>query len=166
MVVGSGDIASVLPERDNFLFFAAGVSNSQQTDEQEYYREEALLNRQDRSKHLVYFSSLSVFSSDTRYTQHKRYMEHLVKKNFRHHTILRIGNITWGTNPLTLINYLRQCYEEGTDIEIQDVYRYIVDKEEFLYWIDLIPEWSCEMNVPGRRLKVQEVIDEYVIVHT
>ena len=30
-------------------------------------------------------------------------------------------------------------------------------KDEFLYWIDLIPEWNCELNVTGERLKPIEI---------
>ena len=157
MVVGNGDIASVLPESD-LLFFASGVSNSQCEDEAEYQREKDLLLEQRRDAHIVYFGSLAVFYSQTRYTQHKLEMEGLVKEHFPKYTIFRIGNLTWGDNPHTLINYLAAHPEA----EIRDEYRYIVDIEEFMYWIDLIPWWSAEMNVPGRRMKAQEVVDEYV----
>jgi hypothetical protein len=157
-LVGRGDIASVLPERDDLLFFASGVSNSGETRESEYEREFDLLLEQPRTAHIVYFSSLAVFYSHTRYAQHKRDMEALVRQSFPFYTIIRIGNITWGTNPYTLINYLRAHPEA----ELQDTYRYIVNKEEFLYWVSLIPDWSCEMNIPGKRMKVQEVYDKYV----
>ena len=88
-------------------------------------------------------------------------MEGLVK-GFKTWTIIRIGNIDWGNNPHTLINYFRNKKNAGEKIEIQDVYRYIIDKDELNYWIGLIPEWSCEMNVPGRRLKVKEIIKEFI----
>ena len=156
-IVGNGDIASVLPEREDLLFFASGVSNSQCTDEKEYKREVNLLLRQDDRAHLVYFSSLSVFYSDTRYAQHKRYMELLVRETFPSWTIIRIGNISWGKNPHTLINYLKAHPEA----EIQNVFRYVVGKVEFLHWIDRIPEWNCEMNVPGEFLKVSEIKRRY-----
>ena len=157
MIIGYGDIASVLPD-NSLLFFASGVSNSQETREEEYQREERLLLKQTQLfPHLVYFSSLAVFESDTRYIKHKRKMETLVKTFFPKHTIVRIGNITWGDNPHTLINYLKA----HKDAPIQDVYRYVVDKEEFLYWINKIPDLSCEMNIPGRRMKVQEIVDIY-----
>ena len=158
MIIGHGDIASVLTDREDRLYFASGVSNSQETNEEEYQREKRLLMQQDKWRHIVYFSSLSVFYTDTRYSQHKREMEKMVKKNFGHHTIIRIGNITWGTNPHTIINYLRA----HTNAEIKDVYRYVVEKDEFLHWIDLIPEWSCEMNIPGKRMKVIDIVREYV----
>lgn len=158
MMLGHGDIASVLPKRDDLLFFASGVSNSQERRQSEYRREVDLLLQQPRDNHVVYFSSLAIFYSDTPYTRHKVFMETLVKKLFPTYTIFRIGNITWGKNPHTLINYLRAHPEA----EIQDVYRYILSKEEFLHWVAMIPEWSCEINVPGRMLKVRQIVDEYV----
>lgn len=81
----------------------------------------------------------------------------MIKANFKKHTIIRIGNIEWGTNPNTLINYLLL----HPMAEIRDEYRYVISKEEFLSWIDLIPDWSCEMNCPGERLKVGAIYDRY-----
>lgn len=161
MIVGNGDIASVLTDREGFCFFASGVSNSQEDRESEYKRERDLLTKQDTRQHLVYFSSLGVLNGETRYLRHKRKMELEVKKAPRS-TIVRIGNITWGDNPHTLINFLRGKINAGEKFDIQDVYRYVVDKEEFLYWVNLIPEWSCEINIPGRRMKVREIVKEII----
>lgn|SRR3989344_838816 len=163
-VVGNGDIASVLPKKRDLLFFASGVSNSLETRESEYRREKNLLLKQDRKAHVVYFSSLAVFYGDNRYVQHKREMEGLIRQEFSRYTVLRLGNITWGTNPHTIINFFRLRLKRGLPIKIQDTYRYIIDKDEFLYWIDLIPDWSCEMNIPGRRMKVSEIVDEFCYI--
>ncbi len=162
MIVGHGDIASVLKDREDRIYFASGVSNSAEIRDSEYQREINLLWAQDKSKHLVYFGSLSIFYSDTRYAKHKRLMEDLVINNFKHYTIVRMGNITWGdTNPNTLINFIKNKIRNREPFEIQDVYRYIVDKDEFLHWIDMIPKWSCEMNIVGRRMKVKDIVKEY-----
>lgn len=152
-VVGNGDIASVLP-KSHLLFFASGVSNSQEYHKSEYQRELDLLMSQDKWAHIVYFSSLAIFYSDTRYAQHKRAMELTIKQNFHYYTIVRIGNITWGTNPHTLINYLKS----HPYAEVRDEYRYIVGKEEFLHWVNLIPDWNCELNIPGKMMKVIDIV--------
>jgi len=164
MIIGNGDIASVLSDKPNRLFFASGVSNSQETRESEYRREKNLLFKQDRNSHIVYFSSLAVLYGKNRYVQHKRAMEEQIKQEFHRYTIMRLGNITWGTNPHTIINFFRRELAKGRSIKIQDTYRYIIDKDEFLHWIGLIPDWSCEMNVPGRRMKVSEIVDEYCLI--
>lgn len=156
-IIGDGDIASVLPDMSKLLFFASGVSNSQCEDESEYRREIDLLTQQNRIYHIVYFSSLAVFYSDTRYAQHKRDMEDIVKSNFPRYTIIRLGNILWGDNPHTLINYLKA----HPKAKIRDEYRYVCSREEFLHWIFLIPPWNAEMNITGERLKVKEIKEKY-----
>jgi len=162
-IVGNGDIASALKDKPDFLYFASGVSNSLETREEEYKKEKDLLFSQNVYDHIVYFSSLSIFYKVSRYTQHKLEMEDIIKTRFEHYTIMRLGNISWGKNPNTLINHLRNEYKSGRPLEIQDVYRYIIDKDEFLHWVDLIPNWNCEMNCPGRRLKVKDIVKEYVL---
>lgn len=158
MIIGHGDIASVLTDREDRVYFASGVSNSQEKRRSEYEREKKLLLQQDPHRHLVYFSSLCIFYTDTLYAQHKVRMEKLIKETFKHYTIIRLGNIDWGTNPNTLINYLRA----HPDSDLLDAYRYIVDEDEFLYWVSMIPSWPCEMNIPGQRMKVVEVWRKYV----
>jgi hypothetical protein len=107
--------------------------------------------------HIVYFSSLAVMWSDTRYFQHKQYMEALVRENFLNWTIVRLGNIDFGENPNTLINYLRA----HPNAKIKDEWRYICGKDELLHWIERIPTWNCELNVPGQRMKVIDVKEKY-----
>jgi len=162
MIIGHGDIASVLPDRNDLIYFASGVSNSQETRESEYTREFRLLVTQDYSKHLVYFSSLCVFYAASRYAEHKRMMEASIKKNFETWTIMRLGNITWGVNPHTIINHFREQRRRGAELDIQDTYRYIVELGEFLHWVGMIPDWSCEMNITGRRMSVRQIVDELV----
>ena len=89
-------------------------------------------------------------------------MEELVRKHFKSYTIVRLGNITWGKNPHTLINYFRNAKKNGKRLEIWDTYRYLVGKKEFLHWISLIPEWNCEMNITGKMMKVKEIVKKYV----
>ncbi len=158
MIVGHGDIASVLKDRDDRIYFASGVSNSSETRSSEFQREINLLLQQDRFSHLTYFSSLCVFYLDSPYSRHKKYMEFVVQHAFANYTIIRLGNITWGNNPHTIINFLRNKIKNNEPFEIQDTCRYIVNKEEFLHWIDLIPEWSCEMNITGELLTINEIV--------
>lgn len=162
-IVGHGDIAQILESvNKDVLFFASGVSNSQETRESEYQREKNLLLEQDRSQRLVYFSSLGVLDGHTRYYKHKREMEELVINNFPRYCIVRIGNITWGDNPHTLINTLKNKVANQEPVEIKDVYRYVVDPEEFLYWVSLIPDFNCEISIPGERMKVKEIFNKFV----
>jgi hypothetical protein len=86
MIVGRGDIASVLNDREGAIFFASGVSNSTETNQSEYWREMELLDKQDRNKCLFYFSSISVDDTGkigNEYLMHKKRMELLIKSNFK-----------------------------------------------------------------------------------
>lgn len=155
MIIGNGDLASVIIDRQDVTFFASGVSDSKETNPTEFEREKELLSNQPTLKHLVYFSSLCIYYSDTAYANHKRIMEQWVKQWFESYTIIRIGNISWGKNPNTLINYLKAHPEA----EIQKVYRHIIDKEEFQYWLSMIPVGQRnEMNVPGIRWWVPNLV--------
>ena len=160
-IIGHGDIASVLTDREDRIYFASGVSNSQETRESEYTREKTLLLQQEKIRHLVYFSSLSIFYSDTRYAQHKLEMETLVKTHFPRYAIIRLGNITWGTNPHTIINSFRAQIRNGEPLVIRDAYRYVVDKNEFLYWVSMIPSWPCEISITGQRLSIEQIVKKY-----
>lgn len=161
MIIGNGDIASVLGiiDRENRIYFASGVSNSQEKRESEYQREIDLLLKQDKTKKLVYFGSLCIFYSKSRYANHKIEMEDLVKQNFPSYTIVRLGNITWGDNPHTIINFLKNEIKTGKKLKIEKTYRYLVDKDELLHWLAMIPERNCEMNITGRKMKVSEIVD-------
>lgn len=161
MIIGNGDIARTLVDRDDRLYFASGVSNSKETNENEYEREISLLLSQPWGKKIVYFSSLCIFYSNSRYAKHKRIMEDLVRQ-YPDYCIVRIGTITWGKNSNLLINNFRNRLNQGLPIEIRDVDRYVLEKDEFLHWIDMIPSFNCEMNITGKRMKVKDIVKEYV----
>lgn len=157
-IIGNGDIASALEDDDDIIFFASGVSNSQCKDEFRYVRERELLFKYAKKshsehKHLVYFSSLNPNYDLTRYYQHKSEMESIVR--IVSGTILKIGNITWGKNPHTLINYLR----DNPSAEIRDVYRYIITKEAFKHWILKLKNKPGTHNLIGETIKVSEIVE-------
>lgn len=155
MVIGHGDIASVIADREDVIFFASGVSNSKETHPREYQREMQLLMSQPRDKHIVYFSSLCIYYLQTEYARHKRIMEHTIKAHWPGYTIIRLGNIDWGTNPNTLINYLKS----HSTANVQNVYRHVVSVDEFRYWLSMIPvPGQNEMNIPGERVWVPDLV--------
>jgi hypothetical protein len=161
MIIGKGDIASVLNDRDGAIFFASGVSNSNETRDSEFMREIELLDKQDKTKCIFYFSSIAIddMSKNSQYLQHKRNMELLVKSNFKNYNIIRIGNITWGSNPNTFINYIKNKKSKGESVEIKDEYKYVIDKEQLLLLTDNLPlTGQNTICVFGRMAKVKELI--------
>lgn len=168
MIIGNGDIATKLIDnnldREDILFFAAGISNSKEKREMEYYREIRLMENKwhnNNQMHFVYFSSLCIYYSNSRYAKHKLDMEKFIQYNFKRWTIIRLGNITWGNNPNTIINYFKEMYSKATAPNIEDAYRHLVSEEEFIYWIKKIrPGERDIMNIPGRLLKVEDIWKE------
>jgi len=162
MIVGKGDIASILNDREGAIFFASGVSKSTETNESEFWREIELLDKQDRTKCLFYFSSITLDDMSkigNKYLAHKRRMELLVKSNFKNYNIIRIGNISWGSNPNTFINYIKNKIKNGEPVEIKDEFKYLIDKEQLLLLTDNLPLVGQNIiSVFGRMAKVNELI--------
>jgi dTDP-4-dehydrorhamnose reductase len=126
-------------------------------------REIELLDKQDRTKCLFYFSSISVDDLDkvgnNKYLQHKRRMESLVKSNFENYNILRIGNISWGNNPNTFLNYIRNKIKNGEPVQIKDEYKYVIDREQLVLLTDNLPlNGKNTLCVFGKMAKVNDLI--------
>jgi hypothetical protein len=161
MIIGKGDIASVLNDREGAIFFASGVSKSTETKESEFLREIELLKKQDTSKSIFYFSSIAVddINKNNQYIEHKRKMELLIKSNFENYNIIRIGNITWGSNPNTFINYIKNKIKNGETIEIKDEYKYMIDKEQLVLLTNNLPLIGQNtICVFGRMAKVKDLL--------
>jgi hypothetical protein len=161
MIIGRGDIASILNDREGAIFFASGVSKSTEIKESEFKREIELLDKQDKTKCLFYFSTIALddLSKNSEYHNHKRKMESLIKSNFKNYNIIRIGNITWGSNPNTFINYIKNKKSKGEPVEIKDEYKYVIDKEQLLLLTDNLPlTGQNTICVFGKMAKVAELI--------
>jgi hypothetical protein len=161
MIIGKGSIASILQDRDDLVFFASGVSNSTCTDENEYEREFNLLKTIQTDQHVVYFSNLGVYYKNDRYTQHKINIEEYIRNNYKSYTIVRIEVCEWATTPNTILNFFKRQLKEGIEPTIQDTTRYVLSKEEFLYWVGMIKSGvRNEMNIFGRKMTVAQIVEE------
>lgn len=161
MIIGSGNIAKVLPDRDDVIFFASGVSDSSCKNKNEFNRESDLLLSLNKNSHVVYFSNLGIYYKTDDYTKHKINMENLVRDNFITYTIIRFEVCEWVKNPTTILNVFKQKLKDNEKINIIDTTRYVIDLNEFLYWINLIPVGKKnEMNILGRKMKITEIIEE------
>jgi dTDP-4-dehydrorhamnose reductase len=162
MIVGRGDIASVLNDREGAIFFASGVSNSSETNEDNYNRERKLLVEQDEHKCLFYFSTINVddvTKQNNRYIRHKLEMENIIAALFENYVIIRIGNITWGTNPNTFLNNIRNRIRNNEAVVLRDEYKYMIDKEQLLLLTDNLPlVGKHRISVFGEMKKVKDLI--------
>ena len=86
MIIGNGLIASLFTDCDqeNIIFFASGVSNSLETQKEEFLREENLIRKtitENPNKIFIYFSTCSIYYSskaESQYVLHKLKMEQII----------------------------------------------------------------------------------------
>lgn len=159
MIIGHGNIARAIDDRPDVIFFASGVSDSGCTDQGQFNREVDLIYAMAQHRHLVYFSTLSIYISDSPYNEHKRNMESIVKERFQSYTIVRVGVIEWGKNPTTIHNVFKRKLAAGEPIELQDTYRWITPLKDFKYWLRLIRIGEREeMNISGLLVTPAEIL--------
>lgn len=161
MIIGNGDIASILNDREGAIFFASGVSNSRCESTNAFRREfDLLMSLKEEKRSLFYFSSIGLFFTPlSSYLWHKRTMEHTVRTCFQNYNIIRIGNINWGTNPNTFINFIKLKREKGEPVEIRDEWKYMISKEQLLLLTDNLPlTGKNEISVFGECKKVKDLV--------
>ena len=164
MIIGNGSIAKLLNDREGFLFFAAGVSDSamgnydyfqnpERQREHKLFFEHAKTANQNKMM-FVYFSTISKFIKFTDYTLHKNTMEFCIRDFCENYTIIRLGNVWECTNPNTFINaYKVKPYEP------RDEYKYMISKEQLNFITDNLPRTGKhEISIFGELLTVKECL--------
>lgn len=160
MIVGSGSIAKLIEDRVWFLFYAAGASNSSNVTEQDVLRESLDVGRALRAAYnenlmFVYFSSISVFYSNSAYAKHKLQMEQRVRDSVKHYNIVRLGNIWECTNPNTFINAMKL----NPKLEIRDEWKYMISQKQLNEVTNgLRARGQHEISVFGEMKKVSECL--------
>ena len=161
MINGNGDIAQILNDRNGACFFARGVSNSSCVDADEFKREQTELFKMPTDQCLFYFSSISAATKNTPYFEHKKNMESLIKQHWKNYVIIRIGNIDWGNNPKTFLNYINSRIKLGLPVHIQHEHRYLISKKQLLLITDNMPlNGQHEINVFGRLVWVPDLFKQ------
>lgn len=140
MIIGNGLIASLFTEHDkeNVIFFASGVSNSLETKDNEFLREENLIRttiEKNPNKIFIYFSTCSIYDSsktESQYVLHKLKMEQIIAELCPQYLILRVSNaVGKGGNPNLLMNYLIRSVKSGEDINVHTkATRNLIDTED------------------------------------
>lgn len=140
MIVGKGLIASLFTDsdREDVVFFASGVSNSLETRESEFLREENLILdtiAENPGKIFIYFSTCSIYDSSktgSDYVLHKLKMEQLIKNRCSKYLILRVSNaVGKGGNPNLLMNYLIRSVKNNETINVHTkATRNLIDAED------------------------------------
>ena len=143
MLFGNGLIASIFDEyrdKQDYVVFASGVSNSNELREEEFFREEVLVKKilnNYKTKQFIYFSSCSLEDVDLKgspYHQHKLNMEKIIENLSNNYIIFRLPHVVGkGGNKNTVINYFYNKVENEEYFDIwENATRNIIDME-FLY---------------------------------
>jgi len=140
MIIGGGLLAQGfkrLYSQSDLTIFASGVSSSKNKDPLEFTREINLLKKTFETRphsKLIYFSTTSVFSTQSPYCSHKTNAEDFVKSNFESYCIYRLPQVLGdGGNKLNLINFLKFSISNNNKILIfPNSFRSIIDIEDLV----------------------------------
>lgn len=161
MIIGRGSIANMLNDRKGFIFFACGVSDSgiKNMFDEAVGRElgEIIPASLDfRNEMFVYFSTISIFTVKSFYTNHKKQMEQFVRDHFRNYSIIRLGNVWECTNPKTFLNSY-----ENKPYQPRDEYKFMISAKQLRFVTNNLPiTGQNEISIFGEMLKVQECINQ------
>lgn len=157
MVEGSGLIANAFmgdyKDDDRYLIYARGISNSKETDEAEFRRDEELLREslsKNKDKHIVYFSTITDSSSDkVRYAVHKKLMETIILASGNDYTILNIPQVIGnGGNKNSLINFIVRSIKNGETLNIYSkTWKALLDVEDLKKIVDISLKIRNDKNI-------------------
>ena len=157
MIYGNGLIAkSFIKYKKNskYIFFASGVSNSQETNKFKYTKEIKLLKKillnKKNNQIFIYFSSCSIFDPSKKnslYVKHKLKIENIIR-NHNNYYIFRLPNIIGkSSNNFTLINNLIHKLNNNQKIQVLfKARRNIIDILDAVKLVDLILKKSQSNN--------------------
>ncbi len=178
MIVGSGLIGKAfhLHDRDDVVFFASGVSNSLETDSNQFQREENLIRKviaENSEKLFVYFSTCSIYDSsknDSQYVLHKLNMEHIISTETSNYLIARVSNaVGKGGNLNLLMNYVNRAIENEETIHIhRSAKRNLIDVEDVknivLHLIDSKKEKGIYNVAFLRNFSIEEIVESFELL--
>lgn len=168
MIVGHGDIAKAInTDRVDAIYFASGISDSLYAGDKEFLREEQMIKSfslNGYTKTFFYFSSMSIFFKESKYTEHKKKMEDLVSKLYCHHWIIRLGNIWWGENPNTFLNYLKNRIDNNQPYKVKEEWKYMIERHDFQQVVCNLPLFAGGHTIClcSDVMKVEQALKRYM----
>lgn len=155
MIIGNGMLAkafSLYTNNHNIVIFASGVSNSKESDPDEFKREKNLLCKElmlNKDKLFIYFSTCSIIDASTTqsfYVSHKILMENLVKEHPKYY-IFRLPQVVGITKSPTLVNFLTNSIVMKQSFHLQNkAVRNLIDVEDVVKITNKIIEKNIYLN--------------------
>lgn len=153
MIIGKGLIAKAFEkynDNDNVIIFSSGVSNSSETRESEFGREESLLKEHlPLNKKLIYFSTVSVVDGSLKspYINHKIKMEKMISDNHSNYLIFRLPIVIGdNANKITFFNSLKDKINNNEELKVFNVSRYLIDVDDLSNTLPRLIDDEFEKN--------------------
>lgn len=153
MIIGRGLIAKAFEQykdNDDVIIFSSGVSNSSETKESEFEREESLLKENLLlNKKLIYFSTVSVVDGSLKslYINHKIKMEKMISENHNNYLIFRLPIVVGNNaNSITFFNSLKDKINNGEELKVFNVSRYLIDIDDLSETLPILIDDISEKN--------------------
>jgi nucleoside-diphosphate-sugar epimerase len=153
-IIGNGLLAKSflkykIDKKFNCIIFASGVSNSSESDLNNFSKEVDLINQvlsENKNLKLVYFSSIFI-NRKSPYYEHKTNIENIIKKKSHDFLILRLPQLVGtGGNSNNIFNFFKDKISKDEIISI------IKDSERSLIDIDDVRDfvfYALENNISG-----------------
>ena len=153
MIIGRGLIAKAFEKynnNDNVIIFSSGVSNSLETRDTEFEREESLLKSNLLlDKKFIYFSTISVVDGSLKspYINHKIKMEKMISENHNNYLIFRLPIVVGNNaNNITFFNSLKDKINNGEELKVFNVSRYLIDIDDLSETLPTLIDNYSEKN--------------------
>jgi nucleoside-diphosphate-sugar epimerase len=155
MVVGNGLIANAFldyKERDQYIIFASGVSNSKENRVQEFNREKSLLidtAQKYPNKTFIYFSTCAFYDeyfSENQYLIHKKELEEWIIENVTDFMIFRVPQIIGSKNKNQLLGFLNFQIQNQIAFDLFNIERNLIDLDFLYKSVDYILEKKIYQN--------------------
>lgn len=169
MVIGNGLLAKAFLESDypifkDWVIFASGVSDSNETNETSFKREKDLLAKtltENTGLSLIYFSSVLVGISDKPYYKHKLEMENMIKESSCNHIILRIPQIVGlSGNKNNVFNHFQEnILNNRINIIYEGVERALIDVGTLVQFVVYVMERTINETIIFSHVEKINVLD-------
>ena len=173
MIIGTGMIARAfksLEKNPDILICAAGVSKSNEVNDDQFNKESELLKKAiNLNKKIIYFSTFSINQPKENYSPyiiHKIKMEKLVSQSEKY-IIYRVPQIVgYSNNSSLLLNYLNEKIKNGTYFTIwKNCFRSLIDVSDLVKIVNYsVNQPFCILNNKIHNIYNQNIISIEEIV--
>ncbi len=145
-IFGNGFIGKNLKKanlklNDNYIIYAAGISNSKISSKTELLRERTqikqFIKKYRNNKIIIYISTMSIFDKSLRkngYIKNKIFIENFIKKKVQNYLIIRLTQVVgYNKNPNTITNFFYNKIRNKKSFKLWDkTHRNLIDIDDLI----------------------------------